>query len=96
MSTYRHLVISYDIVDDRRRNRVARVLKGYLQRVQKSVFEGDLLPGREQQLLDRLELLIDRDEDSIRVYVLCARCQAGARVIGQGRPVDPPDEDLVV
>ncbi len=96
MSFHRHLVISYDIVDDRRRNRVARLLKGYLQRVQKSVFEGDLPPAREQRLLDRLSLMIEHDEDSIRVYVLCARCQQGLRIIGQGRPVDPPDEDIVV
>ncbi len=96
MSFRRHIVVSYDIVDDRRRNRVARLLKGYLQRVQKSVFEGELPPAREQRLLDRLGLLIDRDEDSIRVYPLCARCREGVRIIGQGRPVDPPDEDIVV
>ncbi len=96
MSSYRHLVVSYDIVDDRRRNRVARLLKGYLQRVQKSVFEGELLPAREQRLLDLLSLVIDPEEDSIRVYSLCARCREGVRVIGQGRPVEPPDEDILL
>ena len=32
-------LICYDVVNDRRRNRVSRLLEGYGLRVQKSVFE---------------------------------------------------------
>ena len=35
-------VISYDIPDDRRRNQLAKVLKGFGTRVQYSVFEAHL------------------------------------------------------
>ena len=49
MSRY---VASYDVSDDRRRDRVARVLSGYGERVQRSVFEIWLEP-EEVPLLKR-------------------------------------------
>jgi CRISPR-associated endonuclease Cas2 len=46
-----YCVVAYDIPDDRRRLRLSRVLWGMLDRVQKSVFEGEL----EEHQVDRLE-----------------------------------------
>ena len=37
-----HLVASYDVVRNSKRARLARYLRGFLVRVQKSVFEGEI------------------------------------------------------
>jgi CRISPR-associated protein Cas2 len=56
------VVVSYDIVDDRRRQRLAKVLENYGQRVQKSVFECRLDEGRFLKLKKQVDKLIDLEE----------------------------------
>lgn len=63
-------VISYDVVNDRRRYRVSRALEGYGKRVQYSVFECELQPERWDRLVKTLKRLINVKEDSIRFYPL--------------------------
>ncbi|MBW1990880.1 MAG: CRISPR-associated endonuclease Cas2, partial [Deltaproteobacteria bacterium] len=48
-------VVSYDIVDDRRRLRLAKLLTDYGHRVQKSVFECDLDDRRFLALKSQVE-----------------------------------------
>uniref|UniRef100_A0A831ZS98 CRISPR-associated endoribonuclease Cas2 n=1 Tax=Desulfacinum infernum TaxID=35837 RepID=A0A831ZS98_9BACT len=67
-------VVCYDVVDDRRRQRVADVLKDFGARVQKSVFECVLDATRRRRLENRLSRLIDKNTDSILIYALCAAC----------------------
>lgn len=78
------IVISYDIVDDRQRLKVSRVLSDYGQRVQKSVFECDLNDRRFFQLKKEIEKLIDQKEDSVRYYLLCERCRQRVKMSGWG------------
>lgn len=91
-----HLVVSYDVVCDRRRNRLCKLLKGKLERVQKSVFEGDLPQGQLPRLERAIAKLIDMEEDSVRIYRICGRCQAAIQIIGWGTVIEPPDEDVIV
>lgn len=77
-------VVSYDIVDNRRRYRLAKVLKNFGHRVQKSVFECDLDDRQFLKMKKQVEKLIDREEDSVRYYFLCGRCQNQVEVSGQG------------
>ena len=86
-----NVVISYDITDDRRRNRIARVLKDYGSRVQYSVFEAVLTEEQLEELTKRVSELLDDDEDSIRYYLLCASCLKKVQV--QGREDKPFHED---
>lgn len=65
------LVVAYDIADDRRRSRVAHLLEGYGERVQKSVFECELDQRRETTLRLVLSSLIEDDKDGVRIYRLC-------------------------
>ncbi len=95
MST-RHLVVSYDVTDDRMRVRLARALVGFVDRVQKSVFEGPVEEGRLEALRRAIRDAIDQDRDSVRLYFLCARCQPATEVIGTGVYVDREDGDIVV
>ncbi|MFO7170784.1 MAG: CRISPR-associated endonuclease Cas2 [Chloroflexota bacterium] len=81
-------IIVYDIPGDRRRARLAKVLEGFGQRVQGSVFECDLTDRQYAVLRRRLAKIVRADEgDSLRTYRLCANCAATVDVIGNGPPV---------
>ena len=79
------VVVSYDIVDDRRRARVHNTLKDFGTRVQYSVFECELDPKALKRLGDRLERLIEKREDSIRFYFQCETCRPRIRIMGLGK-----------
>jgi len=92
----RHMVVSYDVCDDRRRARLARFLRGYADRVQKSVFEGEVPERRVQALRDGVCEYIDQAEDSVRFYTLCDRCQAATEIAGTGVYIEGEGDDVVI
>ena len=61
------VLVIYDIVDNKRRNRLAKFLCGYGFRIQKSAFELMINHHQYKVLLRDLEKYAD-DKDSIRVY----------------------------
>jgi len=69
-----YVVISYGITDDNRRNRIAKLLKGFGVRVQYSVFEAYLSPGKLSELKSRLKAEIEPKKDSVLFYFLCENC----------------------
>ncbi len=72
MATTRMLtVFTYDIADDRRRRRIAKLLEDRMVRVQESVFEARLTRGATKKLVRRLEAIMKID-DSLRVYAVAA------------------------
>lgn len=86
-------VIVYDIVDDRTRDKVARVLEEYAVRVQKSVFEAPVLSeNRFLRLRSDLEGLIDHATDSLRYYRVCAACGTRITHVGAGTGLLPLPE----
>lgn len=68
---YRVLII-YDIVDDKRRNKFVKFVSSYGFRVQKSAFEGRLDRLLYRRLLDGIPSRIAQ-EDNVRVYKLSNR-----------------------
>jgi CRISPR-associated protein Cas2 len=90
-------VVSYDITDDRTRQQVSKILEGYLNRVQYSVFEGELEEERFTELQSKLEQEFDGSEDqsSIRFYTLCRHCLERTSVWGKGGIQIDPDHYLV-
>ena len=91
-----HLIVSYDIVDDYRRLRVSKFLRGYLDRVQKSVFEGRIAERRFEALRQGLAKRVDRKDDSVRIWHVCERCTGMMEVIGTGSYVGDNSEDILV
>lgn len=85
------ILVSYDIPDDRRRTRLAHVLKDFGERVQYSVFECLLKEEQLDRLRARLAALIEPAEDSVRIYRLCAECAARLEIHGLGRLTEDPD-----
>ena len=79
-----HFVVAYDIVQDRRREKVMNTIKNFGLRVQYSVFECELTIQRADQPLERLRALIDPRRDRVNMYPLCDACFFRSESIGRG------------
>ncbi|MEM9483609.1 MAG: CRISPR-associated endonuclease Cas2 [Cyanobacteria bacterium P01_F01_bin.116] len=77
-----HVIVTYDISNDKRRTKIHKALTSYGQWMQFSVFECNLTADQYAKLRNRLNALIKPDEDSIRFYFLCACCQQKVERIG--------------
>ena len=87
---HRLWLIAYDIVEDRTRLQVERLLHGLGERVQWSVFEAFLSPEQMRRLQFELSALIDPAADNVRCYPLCAWCQERVDWAGEGRRSEDP------
>lgn len=77
-------VVSYDIVSDRLRSKIAKTLEGYGTRIQYSVFECRLSEKKYKELYGKLmQLMTGVEKGSIRFYSLCGNCEGKIRTIGQ-------------
>ncbi|RKU22900.1 CRISPR-associated endonuclease Cas2 [Candidatus Poribacteria bacterium] len=83
-----HYTVAYDITDDNRRNRVAKILKDFGTRIQYSVFECNTDRRALLRLQSRLEEVINFGEDSITFYHLCAACEKQIDRIGLKKGLD--------
>lgn len=79
------MVFSYDISDDKRRRRVAKILEEIMVRVQESVFESRLSASMTEALVRRLETEM-APADSLRVYAIAADALPRCRQVG-GAPI---------
>jgi len=77
-----HVLVAYDVVDDRRRVRLAQRLTELLHRVQKSVFQGEVDARTLEQIYERIHQETDLSEDSVLVLRLCGHCLASIDYLG--------------
>ena len=75
-------LISYDVVNDRRRNKIAHLLEGFGMRVQKSVFECVLTADQLEFVQKRLLKVLKPQEDQVRFYPLSAHCRRKVMILG--------------
>lgn len=61
-------LICYDIRCIKRLRKVHKTVLGYGIPVQKSIFLGNLTPKRKQELIDKLNKIIDSETDDVRLY----------------------------
>lgn len=95
--THRFL-IAYDVQDDRRRNRLAKLLSAHGDRVQFSVFVVDARPARLTRLRDAMSDVIVAGRDSVLICDLGeARVARETRFayLGLGRGTTPSDVIIV-
>ena len=78
------LLVSYDICNSKRLQRVAKLMERYGSRVQYSVFECILTLKQQDELKAKLEKIIKSKEDSVRFYRLCEDCRYDIAIIGTG------------
>lgn len=88
------IIVSYDIEKDRTRTRLAKKLKDFGPRVQKSVFEADVGEEELQKLREILNKVKLGRDDSIRLYYLCAACASKIAIWGVGEVT--ADEDYYI
>ena len=99
MGAPRHTwIVTFDVVDDRRRSKLSRYLASRGERVQWSVFE---VLANEEELAElvseaTVEARFLEDEDSLRCYRLCVPCRAAVLIRGRGRPLAEPGAPLVL
>ncbi len=87
-------VISYDIPDNLRRTRIAKILEDFGDRVQYSVFECQIRRVDFLKLREKLKKLIDVSEgDSLRFYFLC---ESDVKKIERFGGISPWPEDLII
>ena len=88
------VVVSYDVVDDRKRTKIAKAMKSYGERVQKSVFECRVDDQQFIRMKKAVESIMDMNEDSVRFYFLCKGCIERIEISGWGTVVE--DQNLII
>ena len=89
------VLISYDIEDDKERTRLAKKLRDFGPRVQKSVFEADIKGDELDRLVDMLSKRNLKSTDSIRLYRLCDGCAKRIKIWGKGEITKDKDFYIV-
>jgi CRISPR-associated protein Cas2 len=89
-------VVAYDIPNDKRRKKVADLLEGYGKRVQYSVFELVLTPGKYDELCSRLKKKVKLSEDSVRFYPLSQHTLGQVETWGVGPAVTQAPGSAIV
>lgn len=76
-------IVSYDIPNDKRRGKVAKILEGYGRRAQYSVFECEIDDEKREKLERALQREIDAEEDDIRFYPMNRADLKRVRLLGR-------------
>lgn len=82
-------IVTYDIADPKRLRRVFRLLRGYGEWVQLSVFQCRLTPVRRIRLESELKSEIFRDEDHVLIFRLGPAGRSEQNVSSLGRGFKP-------
>jgi len=78
-------LICFDIHNERRLRKISNELENFGERVQYSVFECYLSPQNLEKLQQRMEKLMDNNEDHIRYYHICNKDKNKIIVDGRGQ-----------
>lgn len=95
MSERSFYLLAYDIANDKRRQKIARLCEAVAERVQGSVFEGYFNDKELEKLQKKVKRHFKEEEDSLRIYVLCAACKEKIITKGQGSITPPPGVMIV-
>ncbi|MGV8073756.1 MAG: CRISPR-associated endonuclease Cas2 [Syntrophobacteraceae bacterium] len=90
-----HIIVSYDVSDQRRLARVSKLMKDYGKRVLKSVFECNLDDEQFRKMKDRIDDAIEPMSDSVRFYFVCEKCLGNVDVSGPGEPFTKEEEVII-
>ena len=88
------VMISYDVVDDKKRLKLMKFLRDYGDRVQKSVFECNLSAKTYDKVKAGVEGIINKRKDRVRYYRICKGCVDKIEISGWGEVIE--DEEFMV
>jgi CRISPR-associated protein Cas2 len=81
-------VVAYDIPNDRRRTKVHKVLQGFGQWTEFSLFECFLTKKELLQMRAKLDKHLDASNDRVRIYTLCDSCLTKVETVGIPEPAE--------
>lgn len=84
-------IVAYDIRDPKRLNKLAKFLEGYLRRVQKSVFQGQLTGAQLVSVRDGIKDVMDASVDVVAIYPLTKMNMDAVEWFGK----EPPDDYII-
>ena len=90
-------IVTYDITDDKRWRRVFKLMRGYGDHLQYSVFRCELSERERADLTGKLAEMIKKDEDQVLLFPLGpagGRREAGVYVVG--RAYTPAEHEAVI
>lgn len=89
-------IITYDISDPKRWHKIFRIMKGYGVWLQLSVFQCRLSRRRMRELQDRLEDIVNSEEDHILFIDTGIADRAAAHIISLGKPFNVLNKDVII
>lgn len=89
-------LVCYDVVENNRRNRVCKILKGYGLRVQKSVFECVLSADQLVMVQRKVDRALKAEEDQVRFYPMSATTRRKVLVLGMQPEIEVDDDVFIV
>jgi CRISPR-associated protein Cas2 len=92
----RTYVVAYDISDPKRWRRVFKLMGGYGQWLQLSLFQCRLSGARRAELVMRLEELVAHDEDHVLILDLGPSEEIGIAVESLGKSFAPIERRAIV
>lgn len=87
-------VIVYDVADDKRRNKISKILDSKGERVNYSVFECFLTKKEFETLSARINKIIDRGDDSVVYYPICVSCYS--KIIYYPKRIQKPNIVVII
>lgn len=77
-------VVVYDIVDDKKRGKIADVCLDYgLDRIQYSAFLGDLAPTHQEELMLKIQGVLGKLPGNVQLFPICEKDWKSRRLIDQ-------------
>lgn len=76
--------VCYDISNQKRLYKTAKVLKNFGLRVQYSFFECEMEKEKMDELRNALLEIINLKQDSLKIYPLCSACLKKTQSVGNG------------
>ena len=83
------VVIAYDISNDNTRAQVAAMISSWGDRIQRSVYKCLLSSDELEELLGRIDRVINHGSDTVHVFHQCATCTDHAHYLGQAHQTSP-------
>lgn len=81
------VIVTYD-VSSKRVQRVLRICRRYLTRVQNSVFEGNITESKLAELKRELAKVVVPDHDGVRIYEMASVRYASLELLGKVKEVE--------
>jgi CRISPR-associated protein Cas2 len=92
-----NILVAYDIADPKRLAKVARTLKHFGDRLQKSLFYLEIDNAQLEAIKEKLDGIIDFEEDAVAYIEQCGMCKKNMECRGK-KPVviDKEESDFFI